>query len=419
MGLSLEFSHIYEPLFHTKARYIHLFGGRGRGGSFTATQYFLHLITQPEYFRGYIMRDIAEDIRESLWRDFKDRITEADIEDEFNLNESQMSAVHIPTGNILLSKGFKKSSNKRTAKLKSIAGATHVLIEEFEEIEEDDFQQLDDSLRTKKGQLQVIGIFNPPSKSHWIWKKWYNLIDSKADETVPEGYYRAVPKTGTNLLSIFSTYKDNIQNLNESFITNLEAYKDDYLMTMVKGFISEGARGRIYKGWMRCLEMPNEYTKYYGLDWGFNDPVALVECENHNDTIYLDEKIYESGLTNNILSQRMEALGIDKTAPIYADSSEPKSIEDLKTFGWNIIPAKKGPGSVVSGIRFIGKHKVYGTERSTNLWMENEGYKWAVDQQKQPKDEPVDKLNHLMDAVNYAQDHIRDAITPTMWGGSI
>lgn len=77
--LSLEFAELYEPLFHTKARYIDLWGGRGRGGSFTGTQYFLHLITQPEYFRGYLMREIAGDVRESLWRDFKDRIDEADI----------------------------------------------------------------------------------------------------------------------------------------------------------------------------------------------------------------------------------------------------------------------------------------------------------------------------------------------------
>jgi len=165
MRISLEFSHIYQPLFHTKARYIHLYGGRGRGGSYTGTKYFLHLITQPEYFRGYLMREVAHDIRESLWRDFKDRIIEANLESDFILNESQMSAVYIPTGNILLSKGFKKSSSKQTAKLKSIAGATHVLIEEFEEVSEDDFMQLDDSLRTVKGNIQILGIFNPPSKN--------------------------------------------------------------------------------------------------------------------------------------------------------------------------------------------------------------------------------------------------------------
>ena len=132
--LSLEFSEKYEPLFTTKARYIDLWGGRGRGGSYTGTKYFVHLLTQKEYFRGYLMREIAGDIRESLWRDFKDRIEEDEIEHLFEINETAMSAICVPTGNVLLSKGFKKSSGNRTAKLKSLAGATHVLIEEAEEI---------------------------------------------------------------------------------------------------------------------------------------------------------------------------------------------------------------------------------------------------------------------------------------------
>jgi phage terminase large subunit len=417
MPISLDFSHKYEPLFHTKARYIHLWGGRGRGGSFTGTQYFLHLITQPEYFRGYIMRDIAEDIRESLWRDFKDRVEEAGLEDQFSLNDSQMSAVYHPTGNVILSKGFKKSSSKRTAKLKSIAGATHVLIEEAEEIEEDDFKQLDDSLRTKKGNIQIIQIFNPPSKNHWIWKRWYNLVDSVTDPTIPQGYYRAVARSVNNLLSIFSTYRDNLRNLNDSFIKNLESYTDEYKMTIVEGLISEGARGRIYKGWKHIEQMPNLYEKYYGLDWGFNAPVAVVECETHNQDLWIEEKVYEPGLTNDLLSQRMEDMGISKYAPIYADSANPKDIEDMQKMGWNIIAARKGPGSVVAGIRFISKYNVHATENSTNLWLENENYKWRVDQHKMPKDEPEDKFNHLMDALNYAQDHIKENAGMTSgWG---
>lgn len=405
--ISLEFSHLYQPLFTTKARYIHLWGGRGRGGSFTGTQYLLHLITQPEYFRGYLMREVAHDIRESLWRDFKDRIEEADLSESFILNESQMSAVYIPTGNTLLSKGFKKSSSKQTAKLKSIAGATHVLIEEAEEIAEEDFMQLDDSLRTTKGQIQIIGIFNPPSKNHWIWKRWYNLIESGI-----EGFYKAIPKAGNTLLSIFSTYKDNLKNLHESFISNLQAYTGEYFYTMVEGLISEGVRGRIYKNWIPIVEMPGLYTKFYGLDWGFNAPVALIEIEAHNQNAWIEEKIYEPGLTNDRLSHRMEDLGIPKNANIYADSAEPKDIEDMRKLGWNIYPAKKGPGSVVAGIRFIMKYNIHYTEKSTNLVFEYENYKWRQGAHKLPIDEPEDKNNHLLDALNYGMDDIREGHGP-------
>lgn len=414
--LSLEFGELYEPLFTTKARYIHLWGGRGRGGSFTAMRYFLHLITQPQYFRGYIMRSIYGDIRESLWRDFKDRIEEAGLEEEFVLNESKMSAIHVPTGNVLLSKGFKKSSGKQTAKLKSIAGATHVAIEEAEEIEEDEFKQLDDSLRTVKGQIQIIQIFNPPHKRHWIWRRWYNLIDTPETDEDGGRYYRADPKQGVNLLSIFSTFKDNIKNLNESFIANLLSYTGEYLMTVVKGFISEGVRGRIYTGWLPVDKMPGLYNKFYGLDFGFNDPMALVEMERHNSNLWVKEMVYQSRLTIPMLHTRMLALGISKTSRIYADSAEPGDIEELKKLGWNVIPVKKYPGSVTAGVRFIKKFQVYYTQDSHNIIHESQEYKWELDREKLPTDQPEDKKNHAMDAIRYGnEDANRGSTSSGSW----
>jgi len=409
MALSLEFEEQYEPIFTTKARYLDFWGGRGRGGSFHGTQYYLHLITQPEYFRGYLMREIAGDIRESLWRDFKDRIDENDLTEFFDLNETAMSAVYKPTGNTVLSKGFKKSSGNRTAKLKSLAGATHVLIEEAEEIAEPDFNQLDDTLRTKKAEnIQIIRIFNPPSKNHFIWKK-YNLVPSK----VKEGYYDAIPKNDPSLLSVFSTYYKNIQNIHASSVVAWEAYKEsnpEYYYTIIQGLVSEGVRGRIYKHFQPVTDMPNAFGKFYGLDFGFSgDPLALVECEVHNKTLYVRELIYETGLTNSDLSKKLTDFGISKTAPIYADSAEPKDIEDLKRrpHGWNVIGAQKGPDSVRSGIKNLNEYQIFVTEKSVNLWKESEEYKWRLDQNKMPTNEPEDKHNHLMDALRYAMDKVK------------
>lgn len=404
--ISLEFASLYEPLFTTKARYIDLWGGRGRGGSFTATQYFLHLITQSEYFRGYFMREIAGDVRESLWRDFKDRIEESDLTGMFDLNESTMTAVFRPTGNTVLSRGFKKSSGNRTAKLKSLAGATHVIIEEAEEIAEEDFRQLDDTLRTKKSEnIQIIRIFNPPSKNHWIWRRWYNLMPA-----AKEGYYEAIPKQDPQLLSIHSTYLDNLKNIHKSSLETWSGYEKtdpEYYYTIICGLISEGVRGRIYKHFQPVKEMPNEYPKFYGLDWGWNDPVALVECENHNKTIWLKELVYQSGITNEELSNRMAELGISRTAPIYADSAEPKDIEQMRRLGWNVKASVKGADSVRNGIKFLQQHNVFVTENSLNLWKESENYRWRLDQYKKPTEEPEDKDNHLMDAIRYAMDKIK------------
>lgn len=406
MAISLEFSGLYKPLFTTKARYIDLMGGRGRGGSFTGTQYYLHLITQPEYFRGYFMREIAGDVRESLWRDFKDRIEEAGIESDFDLNETTMTAIYRPTGNVVLSRGFKKSSGNRTAKLKSLAGATHVMIEEAEEIGELDFRQLDDTLRTKKTEnIQIIRIFNPPPKNHWIWPRWYNLIPAHI-----EGYYFATPKDDPQLLSIHSTYLDNLTNIHKSSLETWRSYEQsdpEYFFTIIMGLVSEGVRGRIYKHFQPIKELPDLYPKFYGLDWGFNDPVALVECETHNKTLWAQEKIYESGMTNVDLSKRMSDLGISRHAPIYADSAEPKDILDMRRLGWNVIAAQKGADSVRNGIKFIKDYDVFVTENSLNLWKESENYKWRLDQYKMPTNEPEDSNNHLMDALRYAMDKVK------------
>lgn len=401
--MTFEYASPYLPIFKTKARYIHIWGGRGRGGSFTATQYALQFITGTDYFRGYFMREVFNDIRDSLWRDFKDRIEENETinESDFAFNDSQMTVTYIPTGNTIISKGFKKSSGNRTAKLKSLAGATHVFIEEAEENDEVSFRQLDDSLRTTKADTKIIMVFNPPNKSHWIIKRWYQLKDS-----THTGYFHAIPRSDAkNVLSIHSTYHDNLANLNESFVSNLINYKSidpDYYYTMVEGLITEGVKGRIFRNWQSIPTMPNHYTKEYGLDFGWNDPVALVEIERHNQKVYARQMIYQSGMTNRELSDRMKALGIRQNALITADAAEPKSIEELRRMGWNVQPAQKGADSIINGVKQIQSLEVNLTEDSRDFWAEYETYAWRLDQHKNPTNEPVDANNHLMDAFRYA-----------------
>lgn len=403
-----QFNALYAPVFTSKARYIHVWGGRGRGGSHFGTDYFLHLITQPNYFRGYFMRQVAGDIRESLWRDFNDRVSNNDTIDEklFAIQDFAMSAQYLPTVNEVMSKGFKKSSGNQTAKLKSIAGATHVLIEEAEETAEEDFNQLDDSLRTIKGDIQIIFIFNPPHRDHWIMKRWYNLTaEPDADF---KGYYRAMPKTDSSLLSIHSTYHDNIVNINPTTIANFERYRltnFEYYATMIRGLVSEGMKGLIFKTWKPITneefnDLP--YPIFYGLDFGFSsDPAALIAIKSHNDNVWFKELIYETGLTNPVLSSRFSDLGLDSSSEIIADSAEPKSIEELIVEGWNIIPAVKGQDSIRAGINFLLSKNVHYTEDSHNLIKERESYRWALDANKNPTDKPVDKNNHLMDAGRY------------------
>lgn len=415
MEKEFRFNEIYAPVFSTNKRYIDIWGGRGRGGSHFGTDYFLFLITQPKYFRGYFVRQVFADIRDSLFRDIKDRIDENPCLsiDDFHIQENNMRVTYLPTGNTILSKGVSKDGS-RTAKMKSLAGATHVLIEESDELGESDFDQLDLSLRTVKAEkVQIIRVFNPPSKQHWIWRD-YNLIESDVD-----GFYRAIAKTDSDVLDIWSTYLDNIFNIQQSTISKFESFlatNPEYYYNQVRGLISEGAKGRIYSGWLpisiegyRALD----YPKVYAIDFGYSeDPNAVVEIKYHNQYRYVRELLYETGLDNLSLALRLHDLGITRNDLIIAD---PGSGGDLRIAeirrGWsdhpelkfNICPALKGPGSIKFGINKIKSAIMYMTEDSNNGWNEYREYKWRLDADKLPTDEPEDKNNHLMDAIRYVE----------------
>lgn len=413
--ISQEFNELFAPVFYTDARYIHLWGGRARGGSHFATDYFLFLITQPGYFRGAFLRAVFGDIRGSLWQDFKDRLDalcEAGMLrlTDFKMNESLMTVTYLPTGNSIISKGFKKSSGNSSAKLKSLAGITHVAIEEAEEVAEDDFNKLDDSLRTDKVEnIQVILLFNPPSKKHWLIRRFYILQPSPY-----KGWYKTVPKTIPGFLSIHTTYEDNWDNVNDTTRKKYKAYGDprsalyneDFYYRDVLGLVSEGKKGRILT---RCFPITNEFfdalpfASFYGLDFGYSeDPVALTEIKFHKGKAYLRRIIYEPGLTDDVLAAKMELNNVSKKDETVADSSEPKSIATLRRFGFNVTEAEKGPDSIQNGIKYLQSLDLFITEDSTEIWDEVENYTWALDKDKNPTDKPIDAHNHAIDGIRYA-----------------
>lgn len=422
------FNELYQPLFTTNARYIDLWGGRGRGGSHTGTSYFLHLITKPHYFRGYFVRQHFNDIRDSLFQDFKDRIDENDTVDinDFSINENEMKIIYKPTGNKIISKGIKKDGN-RTAKMKSLAGATHILMEEADESGEDDFDQMDLSLRTTKAEkIQIIRIFNPPGKEHWIWRD-YNLLpapkptDWGNDEFL---YFKAYPRTDVSICSIFSTYEDNIDNIESRTIEKFESYKNrrpEYYYPVIKGLISEGMRGRIFNGWQPITNQQfNDINarSIIGQDWGDPSPAGTVEIKIVKNRLYIRELNYDPGTVKKIAIKYC-GLGI-KDEPVICDSAEPQNIQKLRT-GWtrdeltdleielypqllkgfNVYSVAKPPGSVTFGIDLLKEYEVYVTEDSVNMWNEYRNYKWALDKNKNPTDEPEDKNNHLIDPTRY------------------
>ena len=203
---------------------------------------------------------------------------------------------------------------------------------------------------------------------------------------------------------IKSNYKHN-PFLEQKIIGEIEAkrHTDKYWFT-VYGLGELGRlEGAVYTNWKQVKDMPKD-AKFlgYGLDFGFSvDPAAMVALWRYDSELYVDEVIYEQGLTNQDLSSRFKAMDIRRDGLIWADSAEPKSIEELKRDGWRIEPTKKGSDSIKFGIDLLKQFRINVTQRSSNLIKEFQLYQWATDRWGKPLNKPVDSHNHAMDAMRY------------------
>ena len=154
------------------------------------------------------------------------------------------------------------------------------------------------------------------------------------------------------------------------------------------------AESLIYHDWQPCEFFPKDADNIFsGLDFGFsNDPTALVRIAKIGNKLYLDEVIYEKGLTNADLIKKI-SMYPDKLGEIYADSADPKSIEELRRAGIRVIKAVKGNDSVTAGISKLKEYEVYYTRRSKNIKKEIDNYQWLTVGGK-PINKPIDDFNH-------------------------
>lgn len=391
---------VYKPLFTSNLTYKVLMGGRGAGRSTVASQYAMAKLVAPEYFRCAIMRYVLGDIRNSIYKEIIDRTEDTGVAEHIDINESQMILTY--GANSINAVGFKKSSGDQKAKLKSLANYTDVIIEEADEISEEDFIQLDDSLRTLKGNITIILLLNPPPKDHWIIKRWFNLLPSDH-----KGFY--IPELRSEIkdtLFIRTSYKDNIKNIAQRSIENYQNYqqtKPEHYYNMILGLVPETVRGKIYSNWREIEGVPFEARLIRRwIDFGYsNDPTAIGDLYEYNGGYILDEQLYKKGMLNKQIADTLLNLHQPETLVI-ADSAEPKSIDELKLYGVNVLPAVKGKNSIKTGITFVQGQKISYTKRSINIKTEYENYAWFENKDGVTLNEPKPGYNHHMDGIRYA-----------------
>jgi phage terminase large subunit len=230
--------------------------------------------------------------------------------------------------------------------------------------------------------------FNPADETSWV----YDVSDYLGNEA--EGKKPS--------LLIHSTYKDN-PFLSKDQVDEIEKLKDaDQNLWKVYGLGLRGSSEHtIYTHWKMCSELPGKGEVFYGLDFGYQNPSALIKIEIHEGICYVDESLYQRKLTTSDLIDELRILGIGRSAEIFADCAEPKTIEEIRREGYNV---KESDKDVLAGIRHVRSMPLRVTERSANIIKEIKNYKWKLDRNDKivTPEQPVKFNDHAMDAIRYA-----------------
>ena len=394
---------IYHPLYTDTEKFIILItGGRGSGKSFNASTFIerltfemtlaekiVHQILYTRYTMVSAGMSIIPEMMEKIELDGTTKY----------FKTTKTDIVNKMTKSRIMFRGIKTSSGNQTAKLKSIQGITTFVCDEAEEwTSEDEFDKIMLSIRKKGIQNRIIIIMNPCDSNHFIYKKYIE----KTHKLVEIDGVQVQISTHPNVLHIHTTYFDNLENLSPEFLKEVEDMKvsnPEKYGHVVIGRWADVAEGAVFKKWGIVKEFPQECKKVgIGQDFGFtNDPSAAVRCGIIDNRLYVDELFYETDMLSSAIANRLKPFSMK----VFADSQDPRLIQEIKNRGVNIYPVDKFPGSIKAGIDKIKDMEFFVTERSYNIITELRKYVWDKDKDGNYINEPVDEYNHLMDAIRY------------------
>ena len=385
--MELLVSNSFFPLLEDEHRYLVMAGGKGSGKSeFAARKVFFRCMVEGGH-RFLILRKVRNTVYGSTLRVM-----------EMLLREQNVDYHHDKTHNILSfpsSQGFMNEilfdGLDEWQKIKSIKGLTSIWMEEATEFTEAEFREIDLALRDPSAfYKQIMLTFNPDeSLAPWLKKRFFPddplLADARA-------------------LTHSSTIEDNpVDEMRVEYLAQLDAIVDKTTKDIYRFGIWARPKGQIYHWPVVPCAPANPDEIIYGIDFGYSvNPATLIRIYRKADEFYLEELIYETKLTNQDLGMKMGNRGVRPLDYVYADSAEPKSIDEIKLMGFNVIPSQKGADSVRAGIDYVMSQKVSIIEGSSNIVKEVSTYKWKEDKNGDPLPEPVKFNDHTLDPTRYA-----------------
>jgi phage terminase large subunit len=395
----------YGEFWRCKTNYRVCKGSRASKKSKTAALNFISRIVEYPDSNLLVVRKKFRSLKDSCFTELKWAIHRLGLDQWFDAKESPLEITYTPTGQKILFRGLDDP-----LKVASISVPVGVLcwlwIEEAYEItDKADFDTLNESIRGEMPEglfRQVTLTFNPWNEHHWLKKRFFDNPPDPEDVFAITTDYRCNEWLSPDDLKLFETMKrDNPRRYSVAGLGN---------WGIVEGVIYENFKEEAFD--FDAVRCQPGIRSAFGLDFGYtNDPSALF-CglvDKVSKTIYVFDELYERGLTNDALFQRIRAKGYAKEQ-ITADCAEPKSIDELRALGlYRVRGAHKGKDSVAYGIQYLQNYKIIIHPQCVNFQREIANYAWKVDRSGARLNEPIDDENHLMDAMRYA---VEDMATP-------
>lgn len=343
-------------------------GGTRSGKTYNILLWFVLLLLTQEGKTLTICRSSLNTIKGSVLRDFIEILNMLGIYDVKNHNKTDQT--YWIGSNLVEFVSTDQPQKIRGRK------RNYLFVNEANEIKRDSWLQL--LFRTTE---KIVIDYNPSDEFHWIY-----------DDVL----------TRDDCDFFLTTYLDN-PFIPLDIINEIERLKEaDQTYWRVYGLGERGVSAdtiythwRIHKGFP-----PAGSTRYYGLDFGYNNPMALIQINEHDGIDYLKEMIYQTKMNTQELIDEMKILGVSRNDEIYADPARPDMIADIKKAGFNIFPANN---EVFDGIQKLKSCPVRICEGSPNIHKEAKFYKWKVDKNGKKLDEPVKFNDHAMDAWRYGK----------------
>ena len=390
----------YATYWNYKGRYRVVKGGRGSKKSTTTALWIIFKMMQYPLANTLVIRRVFNTHKDSTYTQLKWAANNLGVSHLWKFSKSPLEATYLPTGQKILFRGLDDPMSITSITVEHGHLCWCWFEEAFQIMNEDDFNKVDMSIR---GELppgyfkQIILSFNPWSEKHWLKKRFFDVVDD--DILAITTNYTCNEFLGEDDKKLFEKMK----------INNPRRYN-------IEGLGNWGiAEGLVYSNFEELEFNIDEIKKRrniksaFGLDFGYtNDPTAFIASliDLDNNEIFIFDEHYQKAMSNKDIANMIKYKGYSKEK-IVGDSSEPKSIDDIKRQGiYRIKGAKKGKDSILNGIQFIQDFKIYIHPKCENTLVELSNYVWNT-KDGNVINKPIDDYNHLMDALRYSMEDIR------------